>query len=119
MYASLGPILARCDAFVCPTTAAPAMAADHTPATPLAIDGRVVPLHRGWVMTYPFNMLSALPVLSVPIARAASGVPIGLQIVARPYADLRVFQVGAAIERSRGVWYDEPRNRPAGLGAAT
>jgi amidase len=114
MYTSLGPILARCDAFVCPTTAVPAVPAGHTPATPQVIDGRAVPPHRGWVLTYPFNMLSALPVLSVPIARAASGVPIGLQIVARPYADLQVFRVGAAIERVRGAWYEDPANRPAG-----
>jgi amidase len=113
MYAELGPILARCDVFACPTTAVPAVAADHSPVgDDLVIAGRRVPAHRGWVLTYPFNMLGALPVLSVPIARAASGVPIGLQLVARPYDGRAVFRAGAALERARGAWYVDDATRP-------
>jgi amidase len=112
MYQTLGPILARYDLFVCPTNAVPAVPADHTPSAPLRIADRAVPGHRGWVMTYPFNMLGALPVLSVPIARARNGVPIGLQIVARPHDDLRVFRGGAALERARGPWFTTPAHQP-------
>jgi amidase len=114
MYAELGPILARCDVFVCPTTALPAVAADHSPlGGELEIAGRRVPAHRGWTLTYPFNMLGALPVLSVPVARARSGVPIGVQVVARPHDDLRVFRVGAALEAARGPWFVDAATRPA------
>jgi len=117
MYATLGPILARCDLFVCPTTAVPAVPAERSPLAELVIDGRVVPSHRGWVLTYPFNMLGALPVLSVPIARASNGVPIGLQIVGRPQDDVRVFRGGAALEAARGAWYDRAATTPTLLRA--
>lgn len=113
MYASLGPILAAHDLFVCPTTAVPAVAADHAPlSSELVIDGRRVPPHHGWVLTYPFNLLGALPVLNVPIARARSGVPIGLQLVGRPRDDIAVFRAGAALERARGAWFVDGATRP-------
>jgi aspartyl-tRNA(Asn)/glutamyl-tRNA(Gln) amidotransferase subunit A len=52
-------------------------------------------------MTYPFNMLGQLPVLAVPSGISSLGVPTGIQIVARPNDDARVFRVGAAVERAR------------------
>jgi len=119
MYATLGPVLARCDLFVCPTTATPAVAADHAPGAELRIAGRSVPGHRGWVMTYPFNLLGALPVLSVPVARARNGVPIGVQVIARPYDDLRVFRGAAAIERARGLWFGDAAHQPCCPAPAT
>jgi amidase len=112
MYETLGPILAAHDLFVCPTTAIPAVPADHSPLDPLEIDGRAVCGHRGWILTYPFNMLGALPVLSIPIGRARSGVPIGLQLVARPHDDLRVFSAAAAFERARGPWFVDAASSP-------
>ena len=52
-------------------------------------------------MTYPFNMLSRCPVLAVPSGLGDRGVPTGIQIVGRPYEDVRVFRAGAAYERVR------------------
>jgi amidase len=112
MYETLGPILAAYDLLVCPTTALPAVPAEHSPLDPLEIDGHSVPGHRGWILTYPFNMLGPLPVLSVPSGRARSGVPIGLQLVARPYDDLRVFRAAAAFERARGPWFVDAATSP-------
>jgi amidase len=112
MYRTLGPILASHDLFVCPTTAVAAVPAEHSPLGTLAIDGRAVPGHRGWVLTYPFNMLGPLPVLSVPSGRASSGVPTGIQLVARPYDDHRVFRAACAFERARGPWFVDPTSSP-------
>ncbi len=100
MYAELGPILSRCDLFACPTTCVPAIAAEG-------------PADHRWILTYPFNLLGVLPVLSVPIARAASGVPIGVQLVGRPRDDLAVFRAGAAIEAARGPWFTDAATTPA------
>ncbi len=112
-YASLGPILARYDLFVCPTTALPAPPANHSPlATDFRIDGRLVSARLGWVLTYPFNMLGPLPVLSVPSGRSRAGVPTGAQLVGRPYDDVRVFRAAAALERALGPWYRDPAHRP-------
>ena len=38
-------------------------------------------------MTYPFNMLSRCPVLSVPSGHAENGVPTGIQIVGKTYCE--------------------------------
>jgi len=103
MYASLGPILERHHVFVCPTTALPALPAEHDPTTDaVRIAGTSVDPVLGWILTYPFNMLSRCPVMSVPSGLATSGVPTGIQIVARPYDDVRVFRAAAAYERALG-----------------
>lgn len=104
MYRSLGPILETYDAFICPTNAIPSVVADRSPLDlDLKINGepasRVVA--SAWFMTYPFNMLSQLPVISVPSGFASTGVPTGIQIVGRSYDDLSVFRVAATLERVR------------------
>ncbi len=53
------------------------------------------------MMTTPFNILSPCPVLAVPSGVASNGVPTGVQIVARTFADVDAFRIGAAIERAR------------------
>jgi amidase len=113
MYARFAPILESHDVFVCPTTAIPALPAEHDPATArVEIAGEAVdPLH-GWILTWPFNMLSRCPVISVPSGFAGSGIPTGIQIAARTYDDLRVFRAAAAYERAVGG-FDAPERRPA------
>lgn len=115
MYQTLGPILAEHDLFVCPTTATPAVPADRELDDPVLVDGQPVPGHLGWVLTWPFNLLSALPVLSVPSGRdPRTGVPTGVQLIARPHDDLRVFRAGAALEAALGgPWYRRAADRPA------
>lgn len=113
MYATLGPILERCDALVCPTTAIPAVAADHDQSQDaLQINGVAVNSMIGWVLTMPFNMLSRCPVLSVPSGRAANGCPTGLQIVGRTYCDGDVFRIARAYEAAVGPWYASAEQRP-------
>ena len=102
MWAALGPILQRFDALICPTLALPAVPLDHDPAGPdMTIAGESVAADFGWMLTYPFNMLSPLPVLAVPSGVAANNIPTGIQIVARPYDDAGAFRVGAALEEAR------------------
>lgn len=99
MWDALSPILQHHDLLLCPTLAVPAVPLDFDPAGPdLHIAGRAVPADYGWMLTYPFNMLSPLPVIAVPSGRASSGVPTGVQIVARPYEDLTAFRGAAALE---------------------
>ena len=108
MYETLGPILARSDAFICPTVAVPSIPAAMRPHEIFEIDGRPVDADFGWCMTYPFNMLGQLPVLAVPSGISTSGVPTGVQIVARPFDDARVFRVARGLEQVRGWGYDAP-----------
>ncbi|QKC94835.1 amidase [Mesorhizobium sp. NZP2298] len=113
MYASLGPMLERHNIFICPTLAVPAVAADHDPSKDkVTINGKDVHPSVGWPMTYPFNMLSRCPVLSVPSGRASNGVPTGIQIVGRTFSDETVFTAGLAYEDALGGWYGTARDRP-------
>lgn len=63
------------------------------------------------LLTPLFNIASRCPVLNVPSGFADNGVPTGLQIVGRPYADVTVFRAGAAYERLR-PWLDAPERWP-------
>lgn len=64
---------------------------------------------KSWYpFTYPFN-LTRQPAASVPCGFTAGGLPVGLQIVGPPHADLRVLQAAYAFEQAR-PWRDR---RPA------
>jgi aspartyl-tRNA(Asn)/glutamyl-tRNA(Gln) amidotransferase subunit A len=52
--------------------------------------------------TQPFDS-TGQPVLAVPTGLAADGLPVGMQIVGRPFDEATVLQVGAAYERARGA----------------
>ena len=113
MYRSLGPILEKYNALICPTLAIPAVPAEQDPVgEDLLINGKRVHPFFGWTMTYPFNMLSRCPVLSVPSGRAGNGVPTGIQIVGRTYCDSDVFRIGLAYEEAAGGWFRSSRDRP-------
>ena len=103
MSEGMGRMLDRFHVFVCPATAAPAVAADHDPYAPgFTIAGMPADARSGWIMTYPFNALGRLPVMALPSGRADSGVPTGIQIVARSYDDKRCFQAAYAYEAATG-----------------
>jgi aspartyl-tRNA(Asn)/glutamyl-tRNA(Gln) amidotransferase subunit A len=52
-------------------------------------------------LTMPFNA-TGQPALSVPCGRDRLGLPIGLQIAARPYAEARLCRIGHAFEQAAG-----------------
>lgn len=102
MYRDMGPLLEEHELFVCPTNAIPSVEADRSPLDlEMQINGEPARpmVAEAWFMTYPFNMLSQLPVMSVPSGFASNGVPTGIQLVSRSYDDIRVFRAAAALER--------------------
>jgi len=119
MYDTFGPIMEDCNVFICPTLAVPAVPADFNPLDGYSINGKPVDPFNGWVMTYPFNMLSRCPVLSVPSGKAANNVPTGIQIVGRTYSDADVFRAGLAYEKAIGGWYTKRETRPSLSGDRT
>jgi Asp-tRNA(Asn)/Glu-tRNA(Gln) amidotransferase A subunit family amidase len=48
--------------------------------------------------------LTGFPGASVPISHSNEGLPIGVQVIGRPYEDELVLAVAEAIEQSRGPW---------------
>lgn len=83
---------------------APTLADAAFPATQFAPDRLLgKPLRRqalGWVLTFPFNMLTT-PAISVPAGFTADGRPVGLQIAGRQHADAAVLRAAANFERAR------------------
>jgi aspartyl-tRNA(Asn)/glutamyl-tRNA(Gln) amidotransferase subunit A len=56
-------------------------------------------LAASWRFTFPYN-LTGLPAISVPCGFDANGLPIGLQIAARPFDEMAVLSVAHAYERT-------------------
>ena len=86
------------DLLLTPTVACPPFEADGE--GPGKVDGREVDRY-GWIpYTYPFNA-TGQPACSIPAGFSRAGLPIGLQIVGRRFADVTVLRAAAAFERRR------------------
>jgi Asp-tRNA(Asn)/Glu-tRNA(Gln) amidotransferase A subunit family amidase len=102
MWRKLEPILSSHDVMICPTLAIPSVRVGHDEFSKnFTINGRPVNAYVGWNMTHGFNLVSQCPAISVPTGFSASGVPTGMQIVARPFDDRRVFRAALAYEQAR------------------
>jgi amidase len=112
LYPSLGELLERYDALVCPTVGTRGLVAgDDYAGHGLEVGGRAVGYFLEAMLTPVFNLFSRCPVLAVPSGFADNAVPTGVQIVGRTYDDLTPFRVGAALEEAR-PWLDSPARRP-------
>ncbi len=54
--------------------------------------------------------LTGFPGASVPISLSNEGLPIGVQIIARPFEEEQILDVAEALEQSRGPWQRPPLN---------
>jgi len=54
--------------------------------------------------------LTGFPGASVPVSVSNEGLPIGVQVIGRPFEDELVLAVTEAIEQSRGPWQAPPYN---------
>jgi Asp-tRNA(Asn)/Glu-tRNA(Gln) amidotransferase A subunit family amidase len=102
MYDRFGPLMDDYDIFICPTLMTTGVPNNSTwPKNEIEINGeiRMVSEER-WSATFPFNMLSRCPVMSMPSGLADNGVPTGIQFVARTFDDQRVFSAALAYEQA-------------------
>jgi aspartyl-tRNA(Asn)/glutamyl-tRNA(Gln) amidotransferase subunit A len=90
------------DAVVGPSLALTAWPAD---VETVAISGSAEsPLAASWRLTCRYN-LTGLPALSLPCGFDRDGLPIGLQIAARPFDESTILRVAHAYERNH-AWRD-------------
>jgi Asp-tRNA(Asn)/Glu-tRNA(Gln) amidotransferase A subunit family amidase len=88
-------VFTRIDALISPTTAitAPRIRPDVFPAGESDLDVTSALMR----FVFPWN-LSGHPALSVPAGYDSQGLPIGLQIVGRPWAENLLLRIGEAVE---------------------
>lgn len=67
------------------------------------VEGKTVQYLDAWSYTEFFNLLGN-PAGVVPVGRSSEGLPIGVQIVGRPWEEEQVLAVAAALERECGAW---------------
>jgi amidase/aspartyl-tRNA(Asn)/glutamyl-tRNA(Gln) amidotransferase subunit A len=114
IYDAVQSVFANHDLLVTPTLATLPVKNETGGNThgPTEVNGVAVDQGIGWCLTYPFNF-TGHPAASIP-AGLADGLPVGMQIVGRRYADADVFAASAAFERLR-PWADTyriPASRP-------
>ena len=90
------------DVIVTPTTPVTAWGLDEDSVRTGEDDESV--LSAAWRLTYPFN-LTGLPAITVPCGVDSNGLPIGLQIAARPFAEASILCVARAYEQAHD-WKD-------------
>jgi Asp-tRNA(Asn)/Glu-tRNA(Gln) amidotransferase A subunit family amidase len=102
----LGPLLQKYDALITPGVSCPEVPAESRQQDKINVDG-VELTDTDTAMTVLFNMYNRCPVLSVPAGMTGAGLPVGIQIVARPYDDVTAFRIGRAVEQVRPWNYND------------
>ncbi len=88
-------VFASVDALLTPTAPSAAFAQGANMDDP-------VTMYLNDVFTVPASM-AGVPAMSVPAGLDGAGLPLGLQVIGRPFDEETVFAVGAAIERAAGA----------------
>jgi Asp-tRNA(Asn)/Glu-tRNA(Gln) amidotransferase A subunit family amidase len=71
------------------------------------IEAKTVRYLDAWSYTAFFNLLGN-PAAVVPVSHSSEGLPIGVQIVGRPWQEEQVLSVAAALEKECGAWKIPP-----------
>jgi Asp-tRNA(Asn)/Glu-tRNA(Gln) amidotransferase A subunit family amidase len=103
LWERLQPFFAKYDLLLTPTLPLPPFPVGMN--WPKEVIGQKVHPLNYLGFTYPFN-LTGQPAASLPCAWTADGLPIGLQIVGRPFEDLTVLKAAAAFEETL-PWKDK------------
>ena len=92
------------DAVAMPTTPGPAFRIGEHVDDPLA-------MYLGDIFTVSAN-LTGLPAISVPAGFSDDGLPVGFQLMGRPFDEATLFRLAAAYEREAPWWKTRPRPHP-------
>lgn len=71
------------------------------------IDGKTVEYLDAWSYTEWFNLLGT-PAVAVPVGSSKEGLPIGVQISARPWEEELILSVAEILEKECGGWRQPP-----------
>lgn len=105
--AAMEAFLAGYDAWICPVTAVPAITHRRTGAA-VEVDGRRISYSMALAPWVCLTAMTGNPVVVLPAARSADGVPIGIQVVGRRWDDAGVLAVARTVERLTGGFTPPP-----------
>ena len=101
----MAAILSDADVIVGPTSPLTAWRTDEASVT---LGGRPESvLAASWRLTYPYN-LTGLPAIALPCGFDRRGLPISLQIAARPFGEATLLRVAHQYERAHDWWCRVP-----------
>jgi Asp-tRNA(Asn)/Glu-tRNA(Gln) amidotransferase A subunit family amidase len=89
---------------LCPAAAIPAFRHGERAWT---IDGKTVEYLDAWSYTEWFNLFGN-PAAVVPVGESPEGLPIGVQIIGRPWEEEQVLAVAEVLEKECGAWRQPP-----------
>ncbi|HEY1394398.1 MAG TPA: amidase family protein, partial [Methylibium sp.] len=69
---------------------------------PRSINGRGMDTYHRWMEVVIYATLGGLPAISVPVGFSDAGLPMGMQLIGPPQADLPVLQAAAGYETTIG-----------------
>lgn len=87
-----------------PVGAVPAFPHD---ALKVNVGDQTISTFKAFSYSQTFNTFD-LPVAVIPVARTAEGLPIGVQIIGRPFEEETVLATAEIIEQARGAWQPPP-----------
>ncbi|MBX9606240.1 MAG: amidase [Gammaproteobacteria bacterium] len=96
------------DFLLCPATQVPPFPIDQEWVK--NINGRELATYLDWMGVCYAITVTGLPAISVPGGFTAGGLPIGLQLVGRRWADLAVLQLAHGFEQATGFGQRRPPN---------
>ncbi len=92
--------MSRFPILLCPPAAVPAFR--HGERSWM-VEGKTVPYLDAWSYAEWFNVLGN-PAAVVPVSHSGEGLPVGVQIVGKPWEEEQVLSVAAVIERECNAW---------------
>jgi len=110
LIAAIERFFGEWDALICPVTVSPAIG--HVPfGTPIDVDERKVPYFiAGTAYTCPFN-LTGNPAVVLPLTRSHDGLPIGVQLVAKRWAEPALLALAGRVALITGPFTPPPGYR--------
>jgi Asp-tRNA(Asn)/Glu-tRNA(Gln) amidotransferase A subunit family amidase len=70
-------------------------------------DSKPIGLFEAMMPVTPWNLLG-LPAMTVPFGMSAEGLPIGVQLIGRPYEEELILDVAVRLEEARGPFFGPP-----------
>src|SRR5690606_7732333 len=100
LYHRMADFFDTYDVLIAPVSQVPPFPAEEPYVR--AINGEELPDYLAWMRSAYWVSVLHAPAASVPAGFTPSGLPVGVQIIGRPFADARVLRVAKAFEQATG-----------------